>query len=171
MRYGKTYRHGSAALSMARSHYGPAAGASGGAPVRDAEIWLPEFLRFDRAEMVPVIGTGCRTTIALYWLVVAHSDFSSGEFLGGYARLIALLTPPAPRRGPRPAGPTMWEVRKAVDNLVKLHVLRRGTTNAEQGQLRLFCHPRDEEAAKRKRAAKAAREAAAKALEARKKAR
>lgn len=147
---------------MGRSRYGPAAGASRGAPVRDAEIWLPDFIRFDHAEMQAVIGTKSATTIALYWLVVAHSDFSTGEFLGGYARLIALLTPDAPRRGPRPAGPTMWDVRKAVDQLVKLHVLKRGTTNEEQGQLRLFCHPRDERAAARKKAMKAAREAATK---------
>lgn len=144
---------------MARSRYGPAAGASGGAPVRDAEIWLPDFLRFDHAEMQAVLGTRHANTMALYWLVVAHSDFSTGEFLGGYARLIALLTPRAPKRGPRPAGPTMWDVRKAVDNLVKLHVLKRGATNEEQGQLRLYCHPRDEAAAARKRAVKAAREA------------
>ncbi len=144
---------------MARSQYGPAAGASGGAPVREADLWVPDFLRFDRPEMAAVLGTRCATTISVYWLIVMHSDFSTGEFLGGYARLIALLTPPGGRRGPLPKGPTMWAVRKAVDTLVELHVLRRGATNEEQGQLRLYCHPRDEEAARRKRAVKAAREA------------
>lgn len=147
---------------MARSQYGPAAGASGGAPVREAEAWAPDFLRYDRAELQPLVNLKSTTAWAVYSLVVLHSDFTTGEFLGGYARLIALLTPDGGRRGPKPAGPTMWEVRKAVDQLVKAHLLRRGTTNEEQGQLRLFCHPRDEAGAKRKRAIKAAREAVTK---------
>lgn len=144
---------------MARSQYGPAAGASGGAPVREADAWAPEFLRYDRAELQPLLHLKCRTTWAVYSLIVLHSQFDTGEFLGGYARLIALLTPPKPRRGPAQEGPTMWEVRRAVDKLVKAHLVRRGATNEEQGQLRLFCHPRDEEAARRKRAKKAAMEA------------
>ena len=147
---------------MARSQYGPAAGASGGAPVRDADLYVPEFVRFDRAEMQAVLNTRCAVTIALYWIVVASSDFSDGEWMGrNYARLISLLTPPKPRRGPGSAGPTMWQVRKAVDNLVALHVLRKGLDNEAQGVLRLYCHPRDEAAAARKRAIKQAREALA----------
>lgn len=144
---------------MARSRHGPAAGASGGRDVYRSEIWMPEWIRFDHAELIAVANLRNPIAWHVYLYVVAYSDFATGEFLGKYQILQSYLTPDAPQRGPRGKGPTMWALRKAVDQMIDAHILRRGSTNEEQGQLRLFCHPRDEEANKKRRAAKAAREA------------
>ena len=133
---------------MSRSQYGPAAGASGGAKPRLADLRAPRFIRFDQAEINlifhvlrdPLVGQ-------MYGLLCIHSDFKSGELLTTYARLIELLTPPQPERGPRRKGPSMWQVRRAIDDLVGVGLAVRGDTNEPQGQLRIYIQPRDSKAA------------------------
>jgi hypothetical protein len=74
----------------------------------------------------------------LYLLIEGHSVFETGEFLGSYAALMELCTPPQPERGRRRLGPTMRVLRRAIDDLVQMGMLERSDTNEAQGQLRLF---------------------------------
>lgn len=71
-------------------------------------------------------------------LIRGHSVFETGEFLGSYAGLMELCTPPQPERGKRRPGPSMKVLRRSIDDLVAHGVLERGLKNLEQGQLRLF---------------------------------
>lgn len=126
----------------------PAAGASGGRAPLPATFFTPGFVRLDAAELAALLHR-YRDPLAshVFLLVAAHSVFESGEFLGGYARLMELCTPPQPERGPRRAGPSMWQMRRAVDDLVAAGLVRRGTENQAQGQLRLWIKPRKDKAA------------------------
>ncbi len=112
-----------------------------------ATINLPDFLLLHRREMLAALNTGCRTCMSLSWLIAVHSDFKTGWFLGSYARLQALMTPPKPERGPQPLGPSLKEVRTAIDKLIAAGVLWRDATNLHNKQLRLRIWPRDVEAA------------------------
>ena len=128
---------------MARSQYGPAAGASGGPKPLEATFFVPRWLRLDEFELNVLLHQYHDPLVTQVFLLVAgHSVFETGEFLGGYARLIALCTPPRPQRGPRREGPSMWQLRRAVDDLVHSGMAWRGEKNLEQGQLRLRVRPR-----------------------------
>jgi hypothetical protein len=112
-----------------------------------ASVKAPEFLRFEGLELVALLNF-CRDPISthLYVLIVTHSDFKSGAFLGSYGRLMELCTPPYMERGAgrgrRRKQPTIDVVRRALDDLVKAGLVTRATTNESQGQLRLTVAPR-----------------------------
>ena len=124
---------------MARSQYGPAAGAPGGAEPRLAALRLPDFMRLEGTELVSLLHV-LRDPLAvhLYLLLLVQMQYSEGHFLGTYARLMDLMTPPAPERGRRRAGPTYKQLRNALESLVSAGMVRRDERNAEQGQLRLW---------------------------------
>lgn len=125
----------------------PAAGASGGRPPLPATFFSPDFVRFDSAENDTLLHRLRDPLVShVYWLIAAHSVFETGEFLGGYARLMELCTPPRPERGPRRPGPSMWQMRRAIDDLVTAGLARRGDENQAQGQLRLWIRPRKDKA-------------------------
>lgn len=125
----------------------PAAGASGGRAPLPATFFSPGFVRLDAAEIDALLHR-YRDPLAtqVFLLIAAHSVFETGEFLGGYARLMELCTPPRPERGPRRAGPTMWQMRRAIDDLQAAGLVRRGEENQAQGQLRLWIRPRKDKA-------------------------
>lgn len=77
-------------------------------------------------------------SVHLYLLLLVQMQYSDGHFLGTYARLMDLMTPPAPERGRRRAGPTYKQLRNALESLVSAGMVRRDERNAEQGQLRLW---------------------------------
>jgi hypothetical protein len=132
------------AAKLTRSQFGPAAGASGGRAPYAAKFSPPEFLRLDQREIGALLDT-LRDPLAtqVFMLVLAHGLFENGEFLGGYARLMELCTPPQPERGRRRAGPTYKQLRRAIDDLVAANLLwRNASSNAAQGQLRLRAVPR-----------------------------
>lgn len=134
---------------MTRSQYGPAAGASGGARPRLADMRAPDFIRWENNELHQLLHVlRDRTTVHLYLLLTSHADFRSGELVPTYARLMDLMTPPQPERGRRMPGPTLAEVRRALDWLIGVGlVLRDPVQNAAQGQLRVHVAPRDKRAA------------------------
>lgn len=117
----------------------PAAGAPGGAAPRLAGLRMPQFMRIDGAELVALLHV-LRDPLAvhLYLLLLVQMRFTDGAFLSSYARLIDLMTPPAPEQGRRRAGPTYKQVRGALDALVSVGLVRRGDDNQAQGQLRLW---------------------------------
>lgn len=128
----------------ARSQYGPAAGAPGGAAPRLAKLHTPQFLRLDQGELQTLLDVLRDPLVTqVFLLMQAFSDFRTGEFLGTYARLMDLCTPPAPERGRRRSGPTYKQLRRAVDDLVAIGLARRGESNESQGQLRVYLPPRD----------------------------
>ncbi len=103
-----------------------------------ATIFLPDFLRLDRAELTPLLRCGDPLTIALYLLLRAQCDFTTGEIATNYPRLQELLTPPQPERGRRPAGPTLKQVRRAMDWLDGMKLTaRKLDRNEAQGTLRI----------------------------------
>jgi hypothetical protein len=117
----------------------PAAGASGGPAPLPATYFVPEFIRLDRYEL-DAIYHRLRDPLAghLYLLIAGHCVFSTGEFLGNYARLMELCTPPQPERGPRRKGPSLEMVRRALRDLEAVGLVTRGEDNQAQGQLRLW---------------------------------
>lgn len=121
----------------------PAAGASGGRAPLPAGLHLPEYMRLDQSELVTLLHV-LRDPLAvtLYLLLLVQMTYTDGAFLSSYARLMELMTPPTPERGRRRAGPTYWQVRRALDDLVSVGLVRRGLDNAAQGQLRLHLTPR-----------------------------
>ncbi|MBN9407618.1 MAG: hypothetical protein J0H69_00585 [Burkholderiales bacterium] len=121
-----------------RRLYGPAAGASGGPAPYPARIKAPRFVRFEEAELAALFERLCYPLAThVFGLLVLHTTFTEGEFLGSYARLIELCTPPRPERGRRVAGPTMKQIRNAIDALIAEGIVWRADTNKAQGQLRL----------------------------------
>lgn len=112
-----------------------------------ATVHVPDFLLLHGREMQAAINTGCRTCMALVWLIAVHSDFKTGWFLGSYARFQALMTPPKPERGPHPLGPSLQEIRAAIGKLIAAGVLWRDASNLHNKQLKLRLWPRDVEAA------------------------
>ena len=133
-----------------------AAGTTGGRSPLPATLHAPDFLRLDKHELAALLNK-LRSPLALhtYMLLLTQMVYTSGEFLGGYARLMELMTPPAPERGKRREGPTYKQVRTAVADLIAVGLVTRGETNEEQGQLRLFMAPRGKPKADTQRPAKA----------------
>jgi len=129
---------------MTRARIGPAAGASGGRAPYAAKVKPPDFIRLDQRELATLLDT-LRDPLAsqIFLLILAHGLFENGEFLGGYARLMELCTPPHPERGRRRPGPSYKQVRRAIDDLVAMRLVwRNSTANENQGQLRLKVTPR-----------------------------
>ena len=116
----------------------PAAGASGGRAPYPAAIHVPDFMRLEGAELVTLLQV-LRDPLAvhLYLLLLTQMQYTSGEFLSSYARLMELLTPPTPERGRRRSGPSYKQVRTAIEALISVDLVRRGRDNEAQGQLRL----------------------------------
>ena len=116
----------------------PAAGASGGRAPYPAAIHTPDFMRLEGAELVTLLQV-LRDPLAvhLFLLLLVQMQYTSGEFLSSYARLIELMTPPTPERGRRRSGPTYKQVRNALAALISVDLVRRGSDNEAQGQLRL----------------------------------
>lgn len=110
-----------------------------------ATLFVPDFLRLEQSEihrLLHVLRDPLSTHV--YMLLLAHSDFKKGEFLGGYHRLMELCTPPQPERGKRRAGPTYEQLRRVVRDLVTIALAwRDNAQNAAQGQLRLGVIPRE----------------------------
>lgn len=103
-----------------------------------ATIFLPDFLRLDRAELTPLLRCGDPLTIALYLLLRAQCDFTSGELVTNYPRLMELMTPAQPERGRRMAGPTIKQVRRALDWLEGFRLIKRNAEkNFSQATLRI----------------------------------
>lgn len=130
---------------MASHGYGPAAGHYGGRAPLDADVYVPDFLRLDRAELGVLLQLARYPLCThLYLLLSSHADFSTGEFLGSYARLISLCRPPATGApGKTPAPPTIKQMRYALDLLENRHLITRNRSrNALQGQLRIKLTPR-----------------------------
>ena len=125
---------------MSRSQYGPAAGASGGPAPRPATFFPARFLNLEAEELRLLLHVARDPVLTqVYMLIRAHCVFQTGEFLGTYARLMELCTPPQPERGKRRPGPSMWVLRRCVDDLIAMGLLERNaSTNAAQGELRLF---------------------------------
>lgn len=121
------------------SRNAPAAGASGGRAPLPATYFGPRFIHFDAPEL-DVLMNQLRDPLCtqLYMLIVGHSVFTTGEFLGGYARLMELCTPPQPERGLRRPSPSMKVMRRSIDDLVRFGLLERGERNMAQGHLRLW---------------------------------
>jgi hypothetical protein len=120
-----------------------AAGTTKGPAPLPATLHAPAFIRLEHDELQSLLNK-LRSPLALhtYMLLLTQMRYTDGEFLGGYARLIELMTPPAPERGRRRDGPTYKQVRTAVADLIAVGLVQRGDTNEEQGQLRLFMTPR-----------------------------
>lgn len=109
-----------------------------------ATFHAPDFTTLHGRELAALLN-GQRDPLCshLLLLIVTHSDFKTGWFLGSYARLQELSTPPAPERGPRRNGPTLKEIRSAIDRLIASGVLWRDASNLHNKQLRLRVWPRD----------------------------
>lgn len=110
-----------------------------------ATLFVPDFLRLEQSEIHRLLHVlRDPLTTHVYMLLLAHSDFKKGEFLGGYHRLMELCTPPIPERGRRRPGPSYEQLRRAVRELVSIAMVWRNTAqNAAQGQLRLSVVPRE----------------------------
>ncbi len=109
-----------------------------------AGIHVPEFIRLERRELEVLLNI-LRDPLAaqVYLLLLMQADFAEGHFLGTYARLMDLCTPPQPERGKRRPGPSMWQLRRVVDDLIRQGVVwRKAEQNEAQGQLRLDIMPR-----------------------------
>ncbi len=100
-------------------------------------------MRLEGAELAPLLQV-LRDPLAvhLYLLLLVQMQYTDGAFLSSYARLIELMTPPAPERGRRRPAPTYKQVRRALDDLISVDLVQRGRDNAAQGQLRLWLVPR-----------------------------
>lgn len=123
----------------AHESHQPAAGASGGRAPLPATYFPARYLHITSEELAALLNQ-LRDPLCthLYFLIEGHSVFDTGEFLGSYAALMELCTPPQPERGKRRLGPTMRVLRRAVDDLEQIGLLQRGERNCAQGQLRLF---------------------------------
>ena len=111
-----------------------------------AGLFVPDFLLLDNQEL-NVLFNVLRNTLTthVHVLLVMHSNFATGEFLGGYHRLMELCRPPQPERGKRLPGPSLQQVRRAIQDLINQGiVMRNAALNAAQGQLRLFLKPREQ---------------------------
>lgn len=99
---------------------------------------LPGFMRLEGTELVTLLHV-LRDPLAvhLYLLLLVQMQYTSGDFLSSYARLMELMTPPTPERGRRRAGPSYKQVRTALDALISVDLVSRGSDNEAQGQLRL----------------------------------
>ncbi|WP_155831779.1 hypothetical protein [Hylemonella gracilis] len=65
--------------------------------------------------------------------------FGTGEYLGSYAQLMHLCTPPKPERGPSRKGPTREVLRGVLDDLEAYGLIARDkSANFNHGQLRIY---------------------------------
>ena len=120
----------------------PAAGASGGARPLPATFFPASYLNLDGEELRILLHVLRDVTATqVYLLIKAHCVFATGEFLGSYARLMELCTPPQPEHGRRRPGPSMQILRRCINDLVQHGLMVRGDTNMAQGQLRLWLVP------------------------------
>ena len=121
----------------------PAAGEKGGPAPLLASLQVPDFMRLQGDELNTTLNVLRDPLVShLYLLLLVQMRYTDGEFIGSYARLIDLCTPPRPERGLRRAGPTYKQVRRALADLEAVKLVYRAETNAAQGQLRLFLAPR-----------------------------
>ena len=118
----------------------PAAGASGGRAPLPATFFPPRFSNLD-SELPLLVNLKDPVAGWIYVLIKSHCVFKTGEFLGSYARLMALMTPDKPERGKQRSGPSYKTVRRCIDDLEKIGLLKRSTSNEAQGQLRLWLTP------------------------------
>lgn len=109
-----------------------------------ATIFTPDFVSLDGVELRPLLNQlRDPLCIHLFFLLVTQADFKTGQLLTNYARLIELCTPPQPERGRRMAGPTLKEVRRALDWLEGCNLVKRDKAeNAAQGLLKLTIRSR-----------------------------
>ena len=107
-------------------------------------------MRLEGAELVALLHV-LRDPLAvhLYLLLLVQMQYTEGHFLGTYARLMDLMTPPAGERGRRRAVPTYKQLRVALDELVSVDLVRRDAANQQQGQLRLWLASRKKKTAKK----------------------
>lgn len=147
---------------MTRSKFGPAAGASGGAdPLPVPRQFAPEFLTFNHTELDALWNkAGNALAERLYPRLAGRAVFK-GPRKGWvesatanpltYAHLIALLRPPKPQQGQWPLGPSLKQIRTALDALEAAGLVRRDRSrNQAQGLLQLFLpHRADGTAAER----------------------
>jgi hypothetical protein len=124
------------------SQHAPAAGTNTGAPTKPTRTRAPDFLRYARPEIEALNKLQSPMAGWLYFILLQHCVFDTGEFLGTYARLIELATEPRPQQGPRAPGPTYEQLRRALRLLEGVGLVRRGEQNEAQGQLRLYIEPR-----------------------------
>lgn len=113
-----------------------------------AKLFVPEFLRLEHSEIARVLDQ-LRDPLAthVFMLLLCETDFKTGEYNGGYHRLMELSTPPQPERGKRRPGPSYWQLRRVVDDLIAIALAQRDARqNALQGQLRLKLTPRERKA-------------------------
>ena len=103
-----------------------------------ATFFVPDFLHLARDEL-HILLHQLRDPLCtqVYLLIIGHCIFKTGEFLGGYDRLMELCTPPQPERGRRRSQPTYKQMRRAVADLVSAGMIERSIHNQAQGQLRL----------------------------------
>ena len=107
-----------------------------------ASFFPASFLHLDGEELRILLHVLRDVTATqVYLLIKAHCVFSTGEFLGSYARLMELCTPPQPERGRRRPGPSMQILRRSINDLVAHGLMVRSDTNEAQGQLRLWLVP------------------------------
>lgn len=119
-----------------------AAGESGGRAPLLAAMDVPDFTYLVREELHGLLHLlRDSTAVHLYLILRVNCVFKTGEFLGSYARLVELMTPPQPERGPRRSGPSYKQCRSAVDALVAIGLVKRAKKNEELGQLRLRVVP------------------------------
>lgn len=109
-----------------------------------ATIFAPEFLRLQDIELNPLLNV-LRNPLAtqIYLILLAQADFKTGWALVSYARLMELCRPPQPERGQWAKGPSLKQVRNAVDQLISVRIVKRNAEkNAAQGMLHLQVRPR-----------------------------
>lgn len=122
----------------------PAAGAKGGPAPLVATIRAPEFLVLKQSELTKLLNVlHDALTTRLYLLLLAESDFSTGEVLTSYAHLMEMCAPPRPEKGGRGKGPTYKQVRVAIEQLITYELVKRNAEkNVAQGMLRLYVRKR-----------------------------
>lgn len=132
-----------------RSHYGPAAGDTGGAPVKPTRLKAPKFATLQQAELhrlFNLVGHQLGGTVYLFLLgqsVLAGKD--KGHVLTSIPALQSLCRPPKPEKGQWPAPPSRKTLRTCLDALERAELLHRDKAqNEAQGQLRLWLTQRVE---------------------------
>ena len=116
-----------------------------------ATVTVPDFLILQQREM-KILFNDLRNPLftQLYMLLVIHADFNTGELQTNYARLEELCTPPVREKGGRGKGPTLRQIRYALEQLIEYNLVKRNAEkNASQGMLRLFVRKRKTTAKKR----------------------
>jgi hypothetical protein len=147
---------------VTRTLYGPAAGAKGGtAPLPVPRQFAPEFLTLSHVETDALWNrAGNGLAERLYPRLAGRAVFKGprkGWVEGAtgspltYAWLQAVLRPPRPEKGQWAPGPTLKQIRTALDALEAAGLIHRDRSgNQAQGMLQLFLpHRADGSAAER----------------------